>query len=173
VSKAMPEHWISVDPGTILTGVTLWSGVTPLRHSLVKNSEKDLVSQRIANVLAHLEAVWERHGVTLVVERPFARGRPNAAIDTLYRDIKAWAKQRKLAFQPYYHTTVKAALRRAFPALKALDGKTLLTAAVLAKLPITVVDLLEQDEIDSVAIGLAHLYPMPQKVVKQPRRRAA
>ena len=149
-------RFISIDPGTIRTGLVLWDDDELHAQKLISYPQGWETLDRMKLILADILATTLEWDVGwLAVERPpIIPDQLAPELNVLYRQIRRTARRRGWRFDTYNPSEVVAAVRpRGFPGRTSKEqlriGVQMLYGWYLGKL--------DQNIIDAIAVGHCHI----------------
>ena len=155
-------RFISIDPGTINTGVALWEGQQLLGWWPITCKPKTRPVLRIDHISSAIQGLaFEQDVTTVVCEQVIhIENRRNSPLDVLVSDLKGWVTAGRKEWITYHPSTVKAAVRPNGFSGPIKKREVRLGVQMLYGMHLGGLD---QNVIDAVAVGHCHIGKMKEQ----------
>jgi Holliday junction resolvasome RuvABC endonuclease subunit len=149
-------NWLSIDLGSLKTGVALWDRDRITATTLIQYGAVTRPHVRVGGISSYIRNMVEAKSITLIaVEQVInIEGRPNAPLRMLSDDIKYWARVKGVEVVQYHPSTVKAAVR--VPGFGKGQGKEMMRMGVCALYGQKYRNA-DQNIVDAIAVGHTRL----------------
>jgi len=148
--------FMSVDPGTFKTGLARWEDSRLIDHQLVECPARMAPEERIGFIKGVVLEQGRQAGIDLLVSEQVVHieGRPNEALALLYKGLRRMAKQQRWKWDFYHPSRVKKAVHVSGYGPRQTKEMMRMGVCFFYGMELRYLD---QNEIDAIAVGLAHL----------------
>lgn len=161
-----PYRFLAIDPGTVTMGLAIWDGETLEHATAAKASLGVAVEHRIIEMIEFVRFHMDTDELdAIAIERPFiAKDKPQPELQLLVKRLKQEARKHKWGWYAYHPSTVLASVR--LRGTRGWPSKVVLSEGVWAlyhNLDWLGIEGLDQNVVDSIAVGHCHLSKMREQ----------